>query len=105
MDRPYQLFEVYGVELEYMIVDHASLDVLPIADRVLAEAAGEIVCEVEQGEISWSNELALHVIELKTTQPAQQLQRLPDAFNQQIERIGQILGPMQGRLLPTAMHP
>ncbi len=105
MDRPYQLFEVFGVELEYMIVDQTSLDVFPIADRVLAEAAGEIVCEVEQGEISWSNELALHVIELKTTEPASQLERLPDAFQQQIERIGQILKPMQGRLLPTAMHP
>ena len=62
--------EVFGVELEYMIVDRTSLDVSPVADRVLEAAAGEIVGDVELGEISWSNELALHVIELKTSQPA-----------------------------------
>jgi carboxylate-amine ligase len=105
MQPTYSLFEVFGVELEYMLVEQATLDVFPIADRVLAAAAGEIVCEVEQGEISWSNELALHVIELKTTEPAPELERLPDAFQQQIESIGEILAPLQGRLLPTAMHP
>ncbi len=35
-----RLFEGCGVELEYMLVDRATLDVLPIADRVLADGSG-----------------------------------------------------------------
>ena len=67
------LFEGYGVEIEYMLVDRETLVVLPQADRVLEVAAGEVVSEVEMGELAWSNELVLHVIELKTNGPARSL--------------------------------
>ena len=63
------LFEGYGIELEYMIVDRDTLDVLPVTDRVLEQVAGETVNEVERGPLGWSNELVLHVIELKTNGP------------------------------------
>ncbi len=66
----YHLFDRYGVELEYMIVDAESLSVRPIADEVLRRVAGEYVNEVERGPLAWSNELVLHVIELKTNGPA-----------------------------------
>jgi len=105
MSRPLQWFEAFGVELEYMIVDRHSLDVRPVADQLLQAAAGEIVSEVDQGEISWSNELALHVIELKSSEPAPCLARLPEAFQQQLDRIGDILQGWQAAVLPTAMHP
>lgn len=105
MSYRYQLFEAFGVELEYMIVDRDSLDVRPIADEVLKAAAGEIVSEVDRGTISWSNELALHVIELKSTDPAPALAPLVDAFDEQIDQLGEILGGLQAGLLPTAMHP
>ncbi len=105
MSLPHEWFEVFGVELEYMIVDDTSLDVRPVADRVLQAAAGEIVGEVDLGEISWSNELALHVIELKTSQPARSLAPLVDAFSHSIERMQPILRSLQSRLLSTAMHP
>jgi carboxylate-amine ligase len=105
MNRPLQLFEAFGVELEYMIVDRHSLDVRPVADQLLQAAAGEIVSEIDLGEISWSNELALHVIELKSSEPTQSLARLPEAFQQQLDRIGDILDGWQAAVLPTAMHP
>ncbi len=70
---PLHLFEGFGVELEYMIVDQGSLAVQAIADRLLEDAAGEIVSDVEFDRIAWSNELALHVIELKTNGPAPSL--------------------------------
>ena len=105
MSPSHDLFEVFGVELEYMIVDRSSLDVNPIADRILQAAAGEIVGEVELGEISWSNELALHVIELKTSQPAHSLAPLADAFNDSIAHMQPLLNNYQARLLSTAMHP
>lgn len=63
-------FEAYGIEIEYMIVDAGTLDVLPVTDRVLHAMTGDYSDEVEVGALGWSNELALHVIELKTNGPA-----------------------------------
>ena len=105
MSDSYELFEVFGVELEYMIVDRTSLDVRPVADRVLQAAAGEIVGEIELGEISWSNELALHVIELKTTEPAANLAPLVDAFCSSLATMQTYLQDLDACLLSTAMHP
>jgi len=99
------LFEGYGVELEYMLVERETLAALPAADRVLAAAAGEITSEVTVGTLSWSNELVLHVIELKTDGPAARLAGLADAFQDGVRRINDILAPWSARLMPTAMHP
>jgi glutamate---cysteine ligase / carboxylate-amine ligase len=104
--RPeFHLFDCFGVELEYMIVDAQSLAVLPVTDRVLWTVAGEYLSEIELGSVSWSNELALHVIELKTTKPASNLEGLVAEFQENVGRINQILAPLGGRLMPTAMHP
>ncbi|NLX14612.1 MAG: glutamate--cysteine ligase [Phycisphaerales bacterium] len=99
------LFEGIGIELEYMLVDRDRLDVLPIADRVLAAAAGEIVGDVEFEDISWSNELVLHVIELKTTGPARNLAGLAAAFDRHLGRVRELAAPLGGRLMSGAMHP
>ncbi len=105
-DRPlFGLFEALGVELEYMIVSADTLDVQPITDRVMLEVAGEYLSEIERGTISWSNELALHVIELKTTEPAASPAGLAAAFQQNVAEINAILAPLGARLMPTAMHP
>jgi len=69
-------FDGCGIELEYMIVDRVSLDVVPIADRLLADIAGEVVEEAITGELGVSNELALHLIEVKNPFPARFLPSL-----------------------------
>jgi len=99
------LFDAFGVEIEYMIVDRDTLAVKPIADELLRAAAGSIVSEVEQGELSWSNELVLHVIELKTNGPAPTLEPLPGLFAEHVRRIDALLEPLGARLMPTGMHP
>jgi glutamate---cysteine ligase / carboxylate-amine ligase len=99
------LFQAFGVELEYMIVDAKSLDVRPITDRVLEAVAGEITSDFDAGTITWSNELTAHVIELKTSDPAQALDPLPQAFQESVSRINTVLQPMGARLMPSAMHP
>lgn len=100
-----RLFEAFGVELEYMIVDSGNLSVLPITDEVLRAAAGQVVSDVEQGDITWSNELVLHVIELKTTDPAPTLDGLSGRFQENVAHVNRLLEPLGGRLMPTAMHP
>lgn len=99
------LFEGYGVELEYMLVDQRTLSILPVADRILQKQAGELVNEVEVGPLCWSNELVLHVLELKTNGPASTLDGLADHFQKGITDINRLLVEQEGKLLPGGMHP
>lgn len=99
------LFEAVGIELEYMIVSADTLDVQPLADKLLAEVGGGFELEVEVGEVAWSNELALHVIEMKTNGPAADLRGLGRRFNESARHMQRLLEPMGARLMPTGMHP
>jgi glutamate---cysteine ligase / carboxylate-amine ligase len=107
MKRPpsYGLFERFGVELEYMIVDAESLDVRPEADELIRQVAGSVDADVSRGRIDWSNELALHLIELKTSCPAPTLRGLSQAFAGEVRYINNRLAQRGARLLPAAMHP
>lgn len=99
------LFQGFGVELEYMIVGRDNLAVMPVTDLVLQQAAGAMVNEVERGAVCWSNELVLHVIELKSNGPAAVLDGLAEEFTRQIGAINHLLEPYQAMLMPGAMHP
>lgn len=99
------LFQGFGVELEYMIVDRGTLSVRPVSDELMHAAAGEYASEIEVGELAWSNELVLHVVELKTNGPAVSLAHLPSLFGRDVARINALLEPLDACLLPTAMHP
>lgn len=99
------LFQGFGVELEYMIVDRTTLDVRPIADELLKAATGDYTSDFDREHISWSNELVNHVIELKTNGPAPSLVGLEAHFQQNVRDINAMLEPMGAMLLPTAMHP
>lgn len=107
MTKPHKLrlFEGYGIELEYMIVDAETLDVKPVADEILYDVAGSYVNEVSRGEIAWSNELVMHLIELKTDGPARTLDGLEKKFQQQVREINERLATQNAKLMPTAMHP
>lgn len=103
--RPLSLFEGYGVEMEYMIVDQKTLDIHPVSDKILERAAGRIVSEYSVNNMAWSNELVLHVIEIKTDGAASSLEPLNLAFREQISAIEKILEDVDARLMPGAMHP
>lgn len=98
-------FAAYGIELEYMIVDRQTLSVLPVADELLRLAAGSYVSEVQMGALAWSNELVLHLVELKNRVPDPALEPLPAAFQSEVRHINHFLGPLSARLMPAAMHP
>ena len=61
-DATLGLFEGYGIELEYMIVDRETLDVRPIADELLRAASGgdAYVSDVELDTIAWSKTFQFH---------------------------------------------
>lgn len=104
-DATPHIFAGFGVELEYMIVSQGSLDILPAADELLLAAAGRVQNEVEMGDFAWSNELALHVVELKTNGPVATLNGMAGRFQEQVGRVNSLLGGLGARLMPTAMHP
>ncbi len=103
--RPLHLFDGYGVEMEFMIVDRDSLSVMPISDKLLESVAGGIVNEYSRGPIAWSNELVLHVIEIKSDGPAIDLDGLGADFQKEIEVVNSKLAPFNAKLMPGAMHP
>jgi len=98
-------FSAFGIEIEYMIVDRTTLDVAPVSDRLLTAAAGELTNETEQGETCWSNELVLHVIELKTNGPRIALESVAPDFQADVVRINEMLAPLNACLLPGGAHP
>jgi gamma-glutamyl:cysteine ligase YbdK (ATP-grasp superfamily) len=99
------LFQAYGIELEYMIVDKNTLAVKPITDELLKKELGEYGSDFENGMVTWSNELVLHVVELKSSKPESNFNALQSAFADNIHRINTILENWNAMLMPTAAHP
>ena len=99
------LFQGYGVELEYMIVDRDTLEVKSISDELLKNQLGEYGSDFENGLVTWSNELVLHVIELKSTKPESDFEALRLSFHENVKLINNILSRWNAMLLPTAAHP
>lgn len=104
-NHPLHLFQAYGVELEYMIVDKHTLNVKPIADELIKAASGSYTDEFESGNVTWSNELVRHLIELKCTRPTADLAQLALDFADNVKQINHLLADFDAKLMPTAAHP
>lgn len=101
----YHLFEVYGIELEYMLVRNSNFKVNPIVDQLLTKKNGTLTSDVENGKIEWSNELVGHVVEIKTNGPTASLEDLDALFAENVKEINALLEEFDTRLLPGASHP
>lgn len=101
------LFEAFGIELEYMIVDRDTLSVRPIADLLLRAADGGAgwVEDVERGPIAWSNEIVAHLVELKTNGPAERLAGLDRSFHADVLAANELLASHGAMLLGGGAHP
>ncbi|MEZ6016314.1 MAG: glutamate-cysteine ligase family protein [Planctomycetota bacterium] len=99
------LFDAYGIELEYMLVDRRSLAVRPVADKLLEAFTGGEPTDYDEGPVGWSNELALHVIELKTNGPTPALAGWAAKFEADLGRMDEALEALGARVMPGAMHP
>ena len=105
MGKKFHLFEVFGIELEYMVVQKSSLKVTPIVDALLTKKNGSLTSDIENGEIAWSNELVAHVIEIKTNGPTANLNDLAEHFHKNVMEMNALLEDLDAQLLPTASHP
>ena len=101
----YSLFSVMGIEIEYMLVDKDTLCVQPKSDLLLKALAGEVVNEVILGDIAISNELVMHVLELKNNGPKTPEIDITAQFQAAITALSPLLDAHNLMLLPTAAHP
>lgn len=104
--KVFKLFEVVGVEIEYMVVDKESLHIRPIVDEILFDLAGNISNEIVFDKVGVSNELVSHVIELKMSSPQVLSEHSHLDFHEVIKyKIQPVLDKNQSLLLPSSMHP
>lgn len=101
---PLALFEGFGIELEYMIVDRQTHAVAPVCDQLIHAETGAYD-DVIRGPMGWSNELVAHVVELKTNGPVKELEGLQDVFAKEVTYVNNKLAALGAELMPTAMHP
>ncbi|HMN06265.1 MAG TPA: glutamate-cysteine ligase family protein [Flavobacteriales bacterium] len=102
---PYSLFEVVGIELEYMVVERDTLKTSPSVDLLFEDVTGHITGDVERGDVEWSNELVAHVVELKTARPTSDIGAFREKFAGEVRAINALLAKRGLMLLPSAAHP
>ena len=102
----YKIWERFGVEMEFMIVDRETLQVLPRADIPLGkDKDGNQLSDVEYDDIGLSNELVSHVLEFKCAHPKSTFDGLGKRFFHEIRRANKKLEKISAMLLPSAAHP
>lgn len=101
----FPIFSVLGIEIEYMLVDKKTLNIQPKSDLILKSLAGQQVNEVELGDIAISNELVMHVLELKNNGPKPINAPISDHFQKAILDLQPLLEQHHLLLLPTGAHP
>jgi len=101
----YSLFSVLGIEIEYMLVDRDTLAVQPKSDRLLQTASGQPCNEIIVNETAFSNELIMHVLELKNNGPKPIHAPVARDFQAALESLEPQLETHNLMLLPTAAHP
>jgi len=101
----FSIFSVLGIEIEYMLVDKDHFNVQPKSDLILKALAGHQVNEVALGDIAISNELVMHVLELKNNGPKPPQAPVVEQFQQTIRELQPLLGQHNLKLMPTAAHP
>ena len=102
----FKIWERFGVEMEYMIVDRDTLNVLPRADVPLGkDKDGNQLSDIEYDDIGLSNELVSHVLEFKCAHPKSTFDGLGKRFFHEIRRANKKLEKIGAMLLPSAAHP
>ena len=98
------IFEAIGIELEYMIVDKDSVDVRPLSDQLFKKVV-DAYEDVSRGDMEWSNELVMHVVEIKNPKPEAQVLPLASRFRREVLAINEFLREFNCVLLSAGVHP
>jgi carboxylate-amine ligase len=96
-----------GIEIEYMLVQAESLEIAHAASQVLEKLAGKKGASDAVGpEVTWSNELVDHVLEVKVTRPVVISDLAAVRFAKKVHEVQiQLRASHAIELLPSGMHP
>src|SRR5690606_14268695 len=97
------LFEGFGVEIEWTIVDAATSLPTPLAHVLLGDRRADRSFERPRGQARWSGELARHVVEVAANAP--KLEGLGAFFEAEAAAMNDALAPHGARLLGGGLHP
>ncbi len=104
-EKGYRAFSVAGMELEYPTVDR-DLNVVSLVEPAFRILAGRGTSDVHLGALGFSNEIADHVFEVKTSAPVRSLREAEEVLYEGVQRFGAVLrDEFDARLMPTGMHP
>lgn len=101
----YHLFDVFGVELEYAVVDRRDLAVLSGVEGLLVALGGSPDAHPSAGNVEADNELATHVLELRCAVPTRDLVAQAADFAAFVRRVNRALATQGACLMPGGMHP
>ena len=98
------MFQGYGVEIEYMVVDAESREIRSIVDTLLddLERSPDASTRTEgnpSGRVEWSNELAAHVAEAKCAEPEPSLEGWLAPLNASVDHVNTLLAPRRACLI------
>ena len=106
LPRPsWGLLKRFGVEIEYTIVSRDDLSVRPLSPLLICGRSASPTETKPSPKIAWTNELASHVIELKTDKPSKTLHGLASDFQSHVKALNSELEPEGAMLLGGGMHP
>jgi len=104
-EKGYRAFAVAGMELEYPTVDR-DLNVVSLVEPAFRILAGRGTSDVHLGALGFSNEIADHVFEVKTSAPVRSLREAEEVLYEGVQRFTAVLrDEFDARLMPTGMHP
>lgn len=108
--KPLSLFQGYGVEIEYMVVDRAGREIRSVVDALLDDLEAHPCPAVRTknnptGRVEWSNELVAHVAEAKCADPEPDLAAWLPCLNEGVDHVNALLAPHGACLMPSAAHP
>ncbi|MCB9622561.1 MAG: glutamate--cysteine ligase [Sandaracinus sp.] len=97
------LFEGFGVEIEWTIVDTATLLPTPLAHVLLGESRADRAFERPRGLARWAGELVRHQVEVAAQ--SKKLEGLGDFFEAEAAAMNDVLAPHGACLLGGGLHP
>lgn len=95
----------FQLELAFALVGRTSLDPLPLADELLTELCGERVRELDVGDMHVANRGPRHALFLASRERLQGIAHAREALTTGLATLSESCARVEGRLLPTGMHP
>jgi len=101
--KTYPIFSVFGIELEYCIVDKNTFEIKSFARKLFKILNSKNTYIYKN--ITITNEMVDHVLEIKPTNPYSNFKELNNEFQECLKFLNKILECYKLVLLPLSFHP